>query len=438
MTMLTISRHELGQLLEGALRAQGLRLGEDVLNRILFFPVKDLTERIWSAPGALEIARNLAGSGVHGFVNTPNPLSDDRMAELQAMAATATPAEVGELGLVDGFFSGLVEAGPGGAAAAPPYYPSLLQSVICGGRRLQAGVLFWTAPTPLWARAEAIQQIPFYCPNQPVIPRAMGLGREDLVRYFNLDLSKAWGDVRPLAMNIMVLDQMANNYPWPPVVTISGEWWDFERSGINSLIREGVLTSDLARVWTTLSIIRDYNKFADYAQKVLKERARTEKTGMIVTAIGFAAVGAILGFGIVAALTAPAAASVAVTGSGAAVAPEIAVPAGAAATAASPVTAGGAVTTAIKYGTGLVTEAQKKEAVGSLNEASQQLQSADPAFANEVKWTAGYIDRTLRVASAQQQAARAQAPGGGSDLLTAAVGIGLPTALSVGISLLRR
>jgi hypothetical protein len=265
----------------------------------------------------------------------------------------------------------------------------------------------------------------------------MGMDGEGLVRYFSLDLSKPWGELRPLVMNILVLDQVAKTYPWPPVVTISGQWWDFERSGLSNLIREGILTSDIARVWTTLSIIRDYNKLADYAQKVLKERARTEKTSMIVTAIGFAAVGAILGFGIVAALTAPAAASVSVTASGAAVAPEVAVP-GAAATAASPVTAGGAVTAAIKYGTGLVTEAQKKEAVGSLNEAAQQLQSADPAFSQEVRWTAGYIDRTLRAASAEQEAARAKAPGGGSDPLTAAIGIGLPAALSVGISLLKR
>lgn len=438
-----ISRSDLRHLVSLALARQGLGEEGQNANRLLALPVKDILERIWIAPDTAAIS----SAGFQGRVNAPD-LSDTSKAILSQIAAAPTPGELGELGFIDEFFAPGLMSGPGSAPGDGPYYASDLQAVICGGNRLQIGANFWNQPSPLWDKARALAANPFFCPPRPTIFKNFVLdyymgGNE---KFFGLDLSKTWGELRLQTLNIETLlfttgnpvDPQRGEYAWPGVAKVEPiAWWEIEQSGLRNLIRqEGILTVDIARVWITLSIVHDYAKLVARAKARIKEEIRTAHTEAIVVAIGFAAIGAIIGGAIIAALAAPAATAVSVTASGQAVATEVAVPAAAAT--GSPVSSGAAVTTAIKYGTGLVTEAQKKEAVGSLNDAASQLQSNDPGFAGEVQWTAGYIDRLMKVASAEQEAARAQAPGGGSDPLTAAVGIGLPAALSVGISLLRK
>lgn len=232
-------------------------------------------------------------------------------------------------------------------------------------------------------------------------------------KYFSIDTAKTWAEIRPVLLNIQNLIRLTNSYPWPGAAkVVPSYWWGITSvsAGLRDLVRmPGILTQDAARLWVTLSLLTNYNQMNQYARDYLEEQAKSERFDLIVSAVGLAITGAIIGYA-VAALVLAAGASAAV---------------------------GTGTSTVVKMAVGAYSEAQKKEAVTSLTDAAQQLRTGDPGFGGQVQWAATYIQQLLNESESNAAPGAApKAPSQGGGIVEAAVGIGLPTLISVGISIL--
>lgn len=401
--MVRIEKRELARLI-GAAMARRAWMGEvPGGDRLLPLPVQDIIERAW----ILKTTRTLRlppGVSVGATVDLPQSSID----VLNAIKDSPSPEELGDLGFVDVFF-----APPANQATGQLFYASKLQELVCTGAItfpdsvvVQGGVNV-LAPPP--------KDNPFFCPARPSVYGNFTLETylTTVQKYFNVDTAKSWGEVRPIILNIENLLKLTGDpvrtdrpsYPWPGSVKIAPNyWWEINQSGLNELVRyPGVVTQDAARLWVTLSILKDWNKLSEYARSVIVHEARTEKTALVSLTVALAIFGIVLGIAI------------------------------------GPLIAGG-----FKLAAGALTNEQKQEAANSLSDAAKELRSTEPAFAGEVQWSSDYIRAMMtEISTAETQKAAAAAAasgssGAGGGVLEAAVGIGLPTLLSVGASLISR
>lgn len=396
MTQMAVRKQDLEWMLGRAIAREEARLGAELEDRLLDLPVQDIIERTWllpppsrfSSPGetqmVFDIDRLDQGRGVE--------LPESSKRALVAIQESPSPAEIADLGFIDAFFapafsSTYVQEHSGDSA-------SIYQWMVCSRR------IHW-APRGYPGHIEPEPHTnPFFCPPRPGIYRNFNI---DLKSYFGLDISKPWRDLRPVMLNIenllkltgdVVMGADRPSYPFPGGERLARYWWELAQSGLRELVRQpGILTQDAARLWVTLSILTNYNKMVAYVRKEMEESARSEQFNLTVLTVSLAVFGLVLGLAL-----------------------------------------GPLVVAGFKAASGALTTAEKTEAVKELNSAAKELQVTDPAFAGQVQWSAQYIQQMLNEAS---RPAGAPPPGQGG-VLEAVIGIGLPTLLTVGISLLRR
>jgi len=339
------------------------------------------------------------------------------------MKASPTSPELGDLGLVDAFFKGVYVLGGGYVVDGIPIPRVAFNKIlakICGPA---------AAPSPLddwfWYHGSGVSIIregqiavrscgngggtvitiadmaknPFYCPSKPSLPDKLSSGDPgdfffgDKVGFYNLSTYVLWSDMKPIVLNILNLEKLISVYPFPLMwngSVGSAFWWSIERLGLRELVRQpGILTQDIARLWVTLSIVRDWPRIADYMASELRREARDARFAAMIQAVAFTAIGIIASI---------------------AMAPLIA----------KGFAAAGAV----------ISAQQKRDAASGLSEAADRLKASDPAFAGQVQWAAEFIKR---LETGVVPAVPSSAQGGG---IAAVVGIGVPTLLSIGISLL--
>jgi len=283
-----------------------------------------------------------------------------------------------------------------------------------------------------------VKSDPFFCPRPGrFTPPSYSISTVT-ASSFGFDTRLPWSVGRQVALNILNLFAVAAKYPWPGVVrALPSVWWDVEMVGLRTLVNQDApLTQDMIRFWITLATIADYNQIAAIVVDRLKEKAKKERFNAIVTAIGFAAVGAILTAGVALAFTG-------------------AVGAGAATTGAAAGTTGSfvqtAVTKGLSVGLGQISTAEKAKAAEGLQDAAEQLKSTDPAFAKEAEWSAEYLKYSIGLQAMEEKDAQAglppgttarprppTTPGTGEDKgLIAAVGVAVPALFTAASAFLR-
>jgi hypothetical protein len=406
-----VRKTDLAWLLGRAVAREEARLSEvpEVQDRLLALPVQDIIERAWilQPPDALFQAEMQAKFDLERLKSGPGVyLPDSSKRALAAIQESPSAAEVGDLGFIDAFFA--------------PYYPSFqgdsastYQWMICSrrirwapwqatGNPFTARIVFGSGPLDQRAIAPPEPGDPFFCTPRPDIYR--NPATPELGRYFGLDLSRPWRELRPVMLNIENLMKLVGDpvghanqpsYPWPGPARITGYWWELAQSGLRELVRQpGILTEDVARLWITLSLLTHYNALVAQARDQMEKSAQSERFNLTVLTVALVAFGLVLGIAI------------------------------------GPLIAGG-----FKVASGVLTDVEKRDAAKDLNAAAKELQTTDPAFAGQVQWSAQYIQRMLTEAS---RPAGTPPPSQGGGALEAVVGIGVPTLLSIGLSLLRR
>jgi hypothetical protein len=314
--------------------------------------------------------------------------------------------ELGDLGFIDAFFA---PANPGlqdTLTWASKYQGMTCTGAMTGGR-IRVRPTYEGDPSGPWITREIAspaRRDSFFCTPRPDIYRNASLDAvSNMADYFGIDMAKPWRSVRPILLNIENLLHLTGDpmrpdrpsYPWPGPMRITPYWWELARGGLRDLVRQpGILTEDAARLWVTLSVLMEYNKVAAYARDQMEKSAKSERFNLTVLTVALAAFGLVLGIAI------------------------------------GPLIAGG-----FKVASGVLTDVEKRDAAKDLNSAAKELQTTDPAFAGQVQWSAQYIQRMLTEAS---RPAGTPPPGQGGGALEAVVGIGVPTLLSIGLSLLGR
>jgi hypothetical protein len=399
-----ISRNDLRMLLASAEARQRVLLGDAPASRLLTIPLKDILERAW----ILSVKPTAFFTPPRNEITLP-ATSKAALAEVEK---NPTPTELGELGFLDAFFA---TSNPNLNVA--PYY-SDLQRIFCTSRTTIEGRIV-VSDTVEQRTVLNPKTNPFFCPTRPkvytntpclmVYSSSKGWPEGGYPGYFNLNPNGTWGSLLPAIVNIQTLfrvtgpnDYTPGFYKWPePVKLTPGYWWSLNQKDLTALVKSpAVLTSDEVRLWITLSLVQQYNTILARAKTNLEQQAKSDKFNLIVFSIGMIAIGALL------------------------------------AVAVGAIVAGG-----FKLVSGSLTNAQKQDAARSLNEAATQLRTGDPGFAGEVQWAASYMQSLAEQQSknqAAESAAQAAQTKQAENPLTALVGIGVPAAVSIGLSLLSK
>ena len=420
-------------------------------NRLISLPTSSLLDRILVEP-SMRKAFNLSLRKGGAFSSVANPpvwmspaLLDPAFSVLSQVSRSPTSEEVSDLGIADAFYG--FKPKMGGTVSSEGTGPRQALYFLCASPQREGapdigmeGELRKAVGPNVGAYLKTLRANRFYCPLRPGFPaniNSVSVGG-DPIRFFGLSDQVPWASARQVALNVLNLWKVANDYPWPGVVkAYPPAWWGVEQAGLKTLVtQDAPLVRDMIRFWITLATIADYNEIAAIVEDRLKEKVKKAKFNAIVTAVGFAAVGAILTAGVALAFTGAAAA--ATTG-----------------TAAATAGTGSFVQTATTKGLSLalsqISTAEKEKAAEGLMDAAEQLKSTDPAFAKEAEWSAEYLKYSIALQAMEEQDAQAglppgttarprppAAPGTGEDKgLIAAVGVAVPALFTAASAFLR-
>lgn len=371
-------------------------LGQDPNNRLLSIPTQTLLDRYkmtatgWAALVVGEHPHTTGAAHTHptaaqmvaGWLGAL-PASDRQ--NLQAAAAAPTSEEIGDLGMLDGFFGGTI---------ARPYCDPTQPVTPCGERNC--------------ARYPSLGGSAFYCPSIPEIPvksyrEVHGTTlfhinhtlRNGVPTFFGMTTSQPWGQIKPRVENALFILNVLNTYPFPSPLSATPIFWYFlARNELIQLINgPKLLDRDETRIWITMNILSHYEEAAAQTVHHFEEVAddaqdRARRNAIIKVAVG-----------IVMSVVFPAAILTAVS--------------------------------AVQAVQSIQSMQQQRQAVDDMEEAAAAFEATDAAFAAEVRFATEYYKEML--AQAQGQATPGapgsttpgvpeEAPGAG----------GVPTELLVG------
>lgn len=162
-----------------------------------------------------------------------------------------------------------------------------------------------------WKPTQASRQ-PFFCPAPPKVenknarplpfPQVLQVGwnlwqqtTDERPKFWGIDLSKPWGEVKSALMRALVAEKAISNYPWPtPGIGFGRTWAEFHATDFKKYIMaNGPKSWDDVRIYMALSILKNYNQVIGVIAARERKKAKKKKRRAIVRAVASLALGVV-------------------------------------------------------------------------------------------------------------------------------------------------
>lgn len=222
------------------------------------------------------------------FPAPPSQWSAEEKAAIEAAAASPTPEESADVGLIDTLFGFMKLPRP---QAVRGGYSTLgqplgyLHILVCEGSTFPGG-RGAAQPFP------PLSTSPFYCTGAgPALPP-----RFKPSEFFGLDAEATWGDQRQTALNAKTLLDALADYPLPsPLSAAKPLWLDVAKDKLAEVARSKYpLSPTMARFMLTLIVLDTYEPASDLIMDFFKDRERKRKRNALIRAIVLTVVSLVL------------------------------------------------------------------------------------------------------------------------------------------------
>lgn len=213
-----------------------------------------------------------------------------------------------------------------------------------------------------------VKNDPFFCTPLATITDNYVIDTQyGVTEYFKLSPSDIWGVEKPYVNNAIAVLTALDGYPFPSPIPIMPTiaYWKLQDDLVKLVHSDIPLTPYAARIVITLLTLQKYDEISEKIMDELKEKEKRQKWKSIVKKVGLSATLAVIGAGIVSALTPVAGAARA-----------------------------GQIAQGVKAVTGYtISSAEQRQAASDAATAAQLFETSDAGYAAELNDTANVLDQ---------------------------------------------